>query len=483
MKNVPIDYIEAKHLTPDLRKKINGGEQTINNYTTNVSNTYINGVVKAKCISINNISLTDTTTIIDDYTLLTNDIILVAGQTDKLENGLYRYDTNFVRYDFEAGDLIAILNGTDYANSLWKNTNNEIVIGTTGIEFEQINVINYLSDVNIDTPANNEVLTYKDGEWVNLEVDGLPAGTSGEMLINESGEWLPKGNLAITAGGTTTFDYDMKSYGTLDTRFIRFRVKDGDGAYIYLNTTSGTGPRVTLSAESNDTKLELLFNSNNITTLNTFAGSIITATRAGTVRFGVTSTGVILSNSLTASTLLQANASKGIVSIANNAGYLKNDGAGAFTYSSPNLIKYNTALISDTLGVWTNIPTLTFSLEANVTYELELYLSLGNNAGRNGSIRIDTTSAAYIHRPFIIGNSNGANPAVIYINDSTATQPFNLDNSTELQVQNADTGSVVMLKGIITSSINIPSATIQIKTRDVGLAFQCKEYSYLKLSR
>jgi len=457
MKNVPIDYIEAKHLTPDLRKKINGGEQTINNYTTNVSNTYINGVVKAKCISINNISLTDTTTIIDDYTLLTNDIILVAGQTDKLENGLYRYDTNFVRYDFEAGDLIAILNGTDYANSLWKNTNNEIVIGTTGIEFEQINVINYLSDVNIDTPANNEVLTYKDGEWVNLEVTSLPSGTENQTLRHNGTDWVANDYLKL----------------------------DDSSDAVAMFETSGANY---LKIKGNDKKIMLYDGANyfHISQLNN-----------GNLRFGYNTQDVMfisankahISNlnmyQKTAKTLVYLDGSKDLQSISDGTSgqFLKTNGAGTYSFASPNLIKYNTALISDTLGVWTNIPTLTFSLEANVTYELELYLSLGNNAGRNGSIRIDTTSASYTHRPFIIGNSNGANPAVIYINDSTATQPFNLDNSTELQVQNADSGSIVMLKGIITSSINIPSATIQIKTRDIGSAFQCKEYSYLKLSR
>ena len=123
--NIPVDSIESKYLTPDLRKKINGGEQTINNYTTNVSNiTNINGVIKAKCVSVTNISLNDTTTIIDGYTCVQYDIILIVGQTDKTENGIYKYDTTFVRYDFEAGELVVVLNGTDYANSLWKNTNN-----------------------------------------------------------------------------------------------------------------------------------------------------------------------------------------------------------------------------------------------------------------------------------------------------------------------------------------------------------------------
>ena len=169
---------------------------------------------------------------------------------------------------------------------------------------------------------------------------------------------------------------------------------------------------------------------------------------------------------VTANTYLGANASKEIVSI-----------------PSPNTIRLQSPDISEDAGDWANIPLLTFAAEADVTYELTLKLAFGNTSSRNASLRLFSTSAPYTYRPFILGNFAGAAPDVIYLNDSTADQPFTLDNETEFQFQTASANSVYEFKGIFLSTVNIANVQLQIKTRDVGMPIVLKDFSYLKLSR
>lgn len=427
------DLIDVGTITPDLlnphlRRKVFGeGGTTLNEVSNEPDNLPI---YICRVVSTANILLDGSITAVDSVTLAEGDTVLVSGQTNEIENGIYfAFSTGWVRYtDIKPAMLITISEGTVNADTVWMLTSNNFVIGTDDIIFEKV-----------------------------LPVVTLPAGTNNNILRHNGTDWIVANKVSLEDDGTNrTFKFldNSNAEKLLISSGVEPKVVIQNGANSYIDFVGGlSNPIIRLQTSTLKFKIG--------------SGSLpITLVKNNVGVFNISDAGVITSNALTANTYLGANASKQIVSIPN-----------------PNTIKYNTALIQDTLGVWTPVPTLTFSLEANVTYELELYLSLGNNAGRNGSIQIFTSSAAYTHRPFIIGNSNGANPAVIYINDSTATQPFNLDNSTELQVQNADSGSVVMLKGIITSAVNIPNAIIQIKTRDVGSAFQCKQYSYLKLTR
>jgi len=177
--------------------------------------------------------------------------------------------------------------------------------------------------------------------------------------------------------------------------------------------------------------------------------------------------GTIFSNSLTANTYLGANADKEIISI-----------------PSPNQIKYQTADITSNTDVWTNVPSLNFIVEANVSYELTIKLAMGNASGRNGTVRLNTTAATYIFRPFITGafyNISGTD--IIYQSDSLELHPINMDNETQFDFQINSPNAIMELKGVFISTNNIANCILQMKTLDAGNDFVIKSYSYMKISR
>jgi hypothetical protein len=89
---------------------------------------------------------------VDGVSLLANDRVLVIGQTDKEQNGLYRVsvlgtgsDGTWVRSmdgnengEIEAGMIVMVTEGTVYRDTQWKLiTNDPIVLDTTELVFEQ----------------------------------------------------------------------------------------------------------------------------------------------------------------------------------------------------------------------------------------------------------------------------------------------------------------------------------------------------------
>lgn len=187
----------------------------------------------------------------------------------------------------------------------------------------------------------------------------------------------------------------------------------------------------------------------------------------GLERFRVNQDGSITSNPLTANTYLGTNASKKIVSI-----------------PSPNLIKGSSSTdLTDSIGEFRDAGFMEFVAEPSVTYELTFKLAFGNVAMRNGSVRIFGDGTPFTYRPFVLGNFSSGAPNVIYVNDSTVTQPFNMDNGNVLDFQTSGDNSVYELKGLFTTPNNIARVRLQFKTRDIGMPLVLKAYSYLKLSR
>jgi hypothetical protein len=99
-------------------------------------------LIICRCIFLSNIDLSGAETS-DGITVANGEIVLVNGQTDKKENGVYLVATGgaWVRSGtLYSGMLISVKEGTNYKDTLWilETPNNDPVIGTDNIEFLQI---------------------------------------------------------------------------------------------------------------------------------------------------------------------------------------------------------------------------------------------------------------------------------------------------------------------------------------------------------
>jgi len=109
----------------------------------------------ARVVTVANVTLTGgAPAVVDGVSLLTNNRVLVTGQTDKRENGIYRVqilgtgeDGTWVRTtdadttgEMLPGMVIMVTEGAVYADRPWKlTTNGAIIIGTTELDFELFN--------------------------------------------------------------------------------------------------------------------------------------------------------------------------------------------------------------------------------------------------------------------------------------------------------------------------------------------------------
>jgi len=435
---IDVGSITADLLNPHLRRRfMGGGGTTINNETEETTTLPI---TICRLATTANILLDGSVTTVDGVSINDGDNVLVCEQTTLSANGIYfAYATGWVRYtDIKPAMLVAVSEGTANGDTVWMLTSNNFVIGADDIVFQKV-----------------------------LPVDGLPAGTGGKMIVNEGGDWLAKGNIALQENA----DNNQYIYYAPDSvnQQVRLNVSKSPGAglYLYINGY-GNYPNISIDTSSTTTRIAL-FGSSSQSLYLYGKGSInvIVSTYDNIQTFKVNREGVILSNSLTANTYLGANANKEIVSI-----------------PSPNLIKYQTANITSNTDVWTNVPPLSFMVEANVPYELTIKLAMGNASSRNGTIILFSNAATYIFRPFISGAFNYlAGTNIIYQPNEEELHPIVMDNETQFDFQINSNNATMELKGIFISTNNIANCILQMKTLDVGNDFIIKSYSYMKISR
>jgi len=185
--------------------------------------------VKAPCrvASLVNITLSGEQTI-NGVAVVDGDIILVTGQTDTTENGVYVASTSAwaraVWFDDELdvipGTLVVSVEGSLSANTLWKTASNTnpIVFGTSLITFTffaeagagALLIANNLSDVaNVATSranldAQQNIITTR-GDLIRGDAAGaaerLAVGTSGQFLTND-GTDTSWGSLPVSSATT-----------------------------------------------------------------------------------------------------------------------------------------------------------------------------------------------------------------------------------------------------------------------------------------
>ena len=180
---------------------------------------------------------------VDSTNLVANDRVLVVGQTNKAQNGLYRVQTvgagsngTWVRTtdgnedgEIEAGMIVMVTEGTVYKDTQWKlTTNNPIVIGVTELIFEQNSAFafgniyangtavlaNTVGDTLTLTAGNNIQITGNaTAKSVTIGVTGISLnsisnGTSNVNVVSSGG------NVTIGVGGTS--NVGVFSTGGLD---------------------------------------------------------------------------------------------------------------------------------------------------------------------------------------------------------------------------------------------------------------------------
>ena len=140
---LPANSVSEKKLTPDLRRRMGGGSSSTavvynNTETTDADTAYYD--IIAKLVIFTNISLSSQLTSYDGVDLAADDILLVNGQTDSVENGIYiNKSTGLERLDFELmpGKPVFVSHGT-YKYTGWVLAIPTVTVDETQIKFIQV---------------------------------------------------------------------------------------------------------------------------------------------------------------------------------------------------------------------------------------------------------------------------------------------------------------------------------------------------------
>lgn len=166
--------------------------------------------------------------VVDGVTLLDIDRVLVKGQTNAAQNGIYRVlipgtgsNGTWVRSsdanengEIEAGMIIMVTEGTVYKDTQWKLiTNDPIIIGTTPLIFEQNSAFafgniyangtavlaNTVGDTLTVTPSNN-ISLIGNASTKTLTVGVVASGSNSQIQYNVNGNLAASSKLTYIDG-------------------------------------------------------------------------------------------------------------------------------------------------------------------------------------------------------------------------------------------------------------------------------------------
>ena len=185
--------------TPATLASITGGTVTYNNGTAGVGAT---------------LTLSVALTVLDGYTLLNGDRVLVKNEATQANNGIYTWATGGTvltrATDFDtaaeiaSGDFTFISYGTLYANTGWVQTTAVAVVGTDSIVWVQF------SGAGAYTAGTGLTLTGTQFSITNTAVTAGAYGSStqvGTFTVNAQGQLTLAGNTTVTpaVGSITGF--------------------------------------------------------------------------------------------------------------------------------------------------------------------------------------------------------------------------------------------------------------------------------------
>jgi hypothetical protein len=169
---------------------ITGGTVTYNNGTAGVGAT---------------LTLSVALTVLDGYTLLNGDRVLVKNEATQANNGIYTWATGGTvltrATDFDtaaemaSGDFTFIINGTLYANTGWVQTDPVTVVGTSPVTWIQF------SGAGAYTAGTGLTLTGTQFSITNTAVTAGAYGSAtqvGTFTVNAQGQLTLAGNTTVT---------------------------------------------------------------------------------------------------------------------------------------------------------------------------------------------------------------------------------------------------------------------------------------------
>ena len=176
--------------TPATLASITGGTVTYNNGTAGVGAT---------------LTLSVALTVLDGYTLLNGDRVLVKNEATQANNGIYTWATGGTvltrATDFDtaaemaSGDFTFVINGTLYANTGWVQTDPVTVVGTSPVTWVQF------SGAGAYTAGTGLTLTGTQFSITNTAVSAGAYGSAtqvGTFTVNAQGQLTLAGNTTVT---------------------------------------------------------------------------------------------------------------------------------------------------------------------------------------------------------------------------------------------------------------------------------------------
>lgn len=217
---------------------ITGGTVTYNNGTAGVGAT---------------LTLSNALTVLDGYTLLNGDRVLVKNEATQANNGIYTWATGGTvltrATDFDtsveiaSGDFTFVSNGTLYANTGWVQTQAVTTIGTDAIVWQQF------SGAGTYTAGTGLTLS---GNQFSITNTGVTAASYGSASSVATFTVNAQGQLTVAADASISINGNQITSGTVGSSYI-------SGSYTGITgvgtLTAGTWTATTISTAYGGTGL------------------------------------------------------------------------------------------------------------------------------------------------------------------------------------------------------------------------------------
>ena len=238
-----------------------------------------------RAVTVANVTLTGgAPAVVDGVNLIARDRVLVTGQSDAKQNGIYAVsvvgsgsDGTWIRSDdtnssgeLLAGTIVMVTEGTGYADTQWKLiTDNPIIIGTTELIFTQNYSANSISagTSNVSVQSNANVTISSSGTANVLTVSNTGVYVSGVVSAtgNVTGNYFIGNGSQLTGLPAGYSNADVSTYLASGTNSANI-VTTGNvsGNYVLGNGSQLTGISVSSSR---------IFNGNSEANIGTSGGN------------------------------------------------------------------------------------------------------------------------------------------------------------------------------------------------------------------